>query len=521
MAGLLAVVDDTLVTAAENAVSADDEFLKPPPFDPDGPTHHGCAPFAGERIGRYVLGDKLAHGAFGVVFRARDLELDREVALKLLSPDHANKQDVIRRFLREARTAARVVHPNVVTILDSGQYGGGAYIAMDLLAGESLTARLAHCGRLLVHDAVEIAREIAAALEATHAAGVVHRDLKPDNIFLVADPACPDGRRVKLLDFGLAKLVLDDPRRRTNIHSVLGTPRYMSPEQCRSSTQIDHRSDIYALGCILFELVTGVPPYDGSPDAVIDAHLGGAIPRASSLCRCPPQLDALITTLLAKDPARRPPTMTAVRRALDALRLGRLGSAPSVPPTRPERAALPRIMRPARAGQSQDTTSRTPRAAHDASEYENTIEDATIVTAPPAMEQGPRRARSAIGSAPPPPRPRFAPHRLPPYFPGPPTIASVHARTPPTPVPVNPSMSTAMAMTMAYAPAAMPAMPVVPIVTAPSVPALAHAVAVPICLPAPEPAAIHAQPAAVLTWPIVLVAIACALAGVLAALLIV
>jgi eukaryotic-like serine/threonine-protein kinase len=160
-----------------------------------------CESFLGAQIGRYLLVDKLAQGVFGVIFRARDVELDREVALKILAPDHAN------RFLHEATATARVVHPNVITILDCGQSDGVGYIAMDLLDGESLTDRLENCGRLLAHDAVEITRQLAAALEATHAAGILHRDLEPDNIFIVNDPAMPDGLRVKVLDVGLAKVL--------------------------------------------------------------------------------------------------------------------------------------------------------------------------------------------------------------------------------------------------------------------------------------------------------------------------
>ncbi|MDQ3336969.1 MAG: protein kinase [Myxococcota bacterium] len=329
---------------SEDTPSITDDFLHlgSHRFDPDGPTAETFAPFPGEQVGRYLLIDKLAEGNFGFVFSARDVELDREVALKVLNPDHANKREIVRRFLQEAGATARVVHPGVVTILDCGQYNGGAFIAMDLLDGESLTQRLENCGRLLPHDAVEIARQIAAALEAAHAAGVLHRDLKPDNIFVVTDPAMPDGLRIKILDFGLAKVVDESGihvRTSTRVHSVFGTPRYMSPEQCRSSTSIDHRADIYSLGCILFELVTGTAPFDGDIEQVIEAHLVGNIPRASMFASCSPHLDELITQLMAKDPARRPQTMTDVRRALDKLPLGRLGSSPLTPP--PQRTPLP------------------------------------------------------------------------------------------------------------------------------------------------------------------------------------
>ena len=667
MPSVPSLVDDTVVTEAENGVIPGDEFLKvvsPRGFDPDGPTHQTSAPFPGELIGRrYRLEDKLAQGAFGLVFRAHDITLDRVVALKILNPDHASKRDIVRRFLQEATAAARVVHPGVVTILDCGQFNGGAYIAMDLLDGESLTDRLEHSGRLLAHDAIEIARQIAAALETAHTAGVLHRDLKPDNIFLVSDSAMPDGLRVKLLDFGLAKVEFEDdgtslsgPRRRTRVQSVFGTPRYMSPEQCRSSTNIDHRSDIYALGCILFELLTGAPPYTGEIDAVLAAHIDAPIPRVSTFISCTQQLDALIVQLLAKDPKSRLQSMTAVRRALDSLPLGRMGSSPAMVRTPTPRAALPKIMRPSAA--SQESTTRNPPLAGEIDVPARTPRDVPLprlprvvdeitrgprsvdavapriargtTVPPPVPSSSVRRAGTApppvssspplrgVGTVPPPivkgkpaPRPtgfiapppgyvapsaspayvapsappayvapsappayvapsapvpqppQFAPslgsnrlpriassmpvarhvsvvepmplipttnpssnvinpsatvlgsampvqHKLPPYFPKPPIRVS--APIPPTPVPSIPSMSTAMAMSMAYIPAT-------PSGKAPS---LQHAVAVPMGLPAPTMRSsfeLDLEPPAPSRWPLVLVAIACALSGALAALM--
>ena len=554
MPSVPSLVDDTVVTEAENGVIPGDEFLKlagPGPFDPDGPTHQTCAPFPGELVGgRYRLEDKLAQGAFGLVFRAHDIQLDRVVALKVLNPDHASKRDIVRRFLQEATAAARVVHPGVVTILDCGQLNGGAYIAMDLLDGESLTDRLEDNGRLLAHDAIEIARQIAAALETAHAAGVLHRDLKPDNIFVVNDPTMPGGLRVKLLDFGLAKVEfeadsasLSGPRRRTRVQSVFGTPRYMSPEQCRSSTTIDHRSDIYALGCILFELLTGAPPYSGEIDAVLAAHIDAPIPRVSTFVSCTQQLDALIVQLLAKDPKNRIQSMTAVRRALDSLPLGRMGSSPAI--ARTPSAALPKLMRPSAA--SQESTTRVgeidvPRMSRAVDALAPRIARGTnapppprhIGTAPPPIV----KAARSPGCIPPPPSyvapgsnrmPRIASsmpvepmptstvlgpampvqHKLPPYFPRPPIREAMPIL--PTPVPVSPSMSTAMAMSMAYVPAA-------PSGKAPS---LQHAVAIPLSLPVPtmrNSFELDLEPPRASRWPLVLVAVACALSGALAAL---
>jgi len=252
------------------------------------------------------------------VFTARDPSLDRDVALKVLRPTHLTNQDIVQRFLQEARATARIAHPGIVTIHDCGRVetnlGATAFIAMELLIGESLTSRLARSGRLAPETAAEVARQVASALEAAHRVDVLHRDLKPDNIYVVPDPAMPSGERIKILDFGLAKLGREG---HTQLQTVFGTPRYMSPEQWRSATQLDHRSDIYSLGCILFELVTGRPPFDGDVRQLLDRHQRAIPPRARSLV---PELshafDDLIAEMLAKDPMERPQTMGAVQRAL-------------------------------------------------------------------------------------------------------------------------------------------------------------------------------------------------------------
>ena len=281
----------------------------------------------GLTIGKYELGRKLGEGGFGFVFVGRDLSLDREVALKFLHPQHTASPEILRRFLQEARSAAKVVHPGIVTVFECGQVTGTgtaadgvAFIAMELLHGESLADRLARSGRLEPSVAMEIARQIASALEAAHRAGIVHRDLKPDNIFLVTDPAMPGGERVKVLDFGIAKLAqAAGSGVQTQSMMVFGTPRYMSPEQCRSAANIDHRSDIYTLGCILYELVVGEPPFEGQSGELIAKHqLVPPSTARSIIGDLPEDLDTLISRLLAKDPGQRPQTMMSVQRALEA-----------------------------------------------------------------------------------------------------------------------------------------------------------------------------------------------------------
>ncbi len=313
--------------------AADDDFTsihqvrRPPPDvddrDSELPYAHprGFVLGPGGRVGKYELKEKLGQGTFGLVFKARDTDLDRDVAIKILDPSHQANGDILHRFLQEARASGRIAHPGIVTVLDCGKVATStsatAYIVLELLQGESLTTRIARVGRLAPPVAIEIARQIASALDAAHRADVLHRDLKPDNIYLVADPAVPSGERVKVLDFGLAKL---GPSKHTMANTVFGTPRYMSPEQCRSATLIDQRSDIYSLGCILFELCTGRAPFDGDLRQIVEAHLRATPPRASSFSpEVPPWLDDLINQMLAKDPAHRPQTMGAMQSALQGV----------------------------------------------------------------------------------------------------------------------------------------------------------------------------------------------------------
>ncbi|HEX3474170.1 MAG TPA: serine/threonine-protein kinase, partial [Kofleriaceae bacterium] len=285
------------------------------------------------RVGKYELCTRLARGAFGVVYTARDPSLDRTVAIKVLRLHHRANQEIVQRFLQEARTTARVAHPGIVTIHDFGivetRRGSTAFIAMELLSGESLSRRLAREGRIAPTAACEIVRQVASALAAAHHVHVLHRDLKPDNIFLVPDPAMPSGERVKVLDFGLAKLGATG---HTQAQVVFGTPRYISPEQSRSATQIDHRSDIYSLGCILFELVTGCTPFDGDPRQLIERHQRATPLRAAALApEVPPVLDELIADMLAKAPADRPQTMSAVQRVLRFAADGGTDDGPTAP----------------------------------------------------------------------------------------------------------------------------------------------------------------------------------------------
>jgi tetratricopeptide (TPR) repeat protein len=211
-----------------------------------------------ERFGKYVIIGKIGHGAMGEVFRARDLALNRDVALKTISGDEAD-DTLSRRFEREAQSAAALSHPNIITVFDFGQERGRLYMAMELLEGRDLKAALADGSLSSLGEPLAIVEQIACGLAFAHENSVIHRDLKPANIHVQADG------RVKIMDFGLAKLPGSDMTR-TGI--VMGTPHYMSPEQARGEPA-DSRSDVFALGCILYELLTGQKAFDAAAMPVV------------------------------------------------------------------------------------------------------------------------------------------------------------------------------------------------------------------------------------------------------------
>jgi serine/threonine protein kinase len=366
------------------------------------------------KIGKYELKSKLARGAFGVVFIAHDPSLDRDVAIKVLRPNHLTNEVIFQRFLAEARATARIAHPGIVTIHDCGQIdtnlGTTAYIAMELLAGESLGDRLANHGRLSPEAAMEIVRQVASALEAAHRSDVLHRDLKPDNVYLVPDPAMPAGERVKVFDFGLAKL---GDQNHTRVDIVFGTPHYMSPEQTRSAAQVDHRSDIYALGCILFELVTGATPFDGALREIVDHHQKALAPRVSTIIPdISPELDQLIAHMLAKDPMARPQTMGAVQRELQRI----LASAQAEPPT----AAPSGVPRAPSTSHLSPLPGRLPGARVEP-QSEALVYIPPALTPPPELEAALQEPMQGH-----PPVPRAHP-------PTPPPVVRAHPPTPPPP----------------------------------------------------------------------------------------
>ena len=283
----------------------------------------------------------------GAVYAAVHTLLGRRAAVKVLLPDLSRKQDLVQRFFNEARAASAIKHPGIVDVYDYGYAGDGtAYIVMELLEGETLAARLKAGGRMAIPQAVVLVRQVANALAAAHAGGIVHRDLKPDNIYLVKDPEVIGGERVKLLDFGIAKLAteIQGGTSRTVTGAILGTPHYMSPEQCEGAREVDARSDLYSLGCMLFQMVAGVLPFD-SPGVggLIGMHLH--VPPPLLRAKCPwasIELEAVVARLLAKNPDDRYASaealsatlaVPAVSAVVDAPDLGRAATVLAVAPT--------------------------------------------------------------------------------------------------------------------------------------------------------------------------------------------
>ena len=277
----------------------------------------------GEQFGNYKSIALLGEGGMGAVYLAEHPGIGRRVAVKVLHKNYTRDEHLLARFLNEARAANAIRHPNIIEILDSGMLADGTpFLVMELLEGESLGTRLRQGGALPIPTAVDFAYQTASALGAAHAKGIVHRDLKPDNLFIVADPHDPTRARMKLLDFGIAKLqqgsVADSVKTRTG--TLMGTPIYMSPEQCRGTRTVDHRSDIYSLGVIFYEMLAGQPPFvsEGFGE-LVNMHLNVAPASArSKRPEIPPAVDALVLKMLAKNPEDRYADMKEVQAALKA-----------------------------------------------------------------------------------------------------------------------------------------------------------------------------------------------------------
>ena len=272
-------------------------------------------------LGPYRIVSKIGEGGMGAVYLAEHTLLGRRAAIKVLLPALSSQREVVDRFFNEARATTSITDPGIVQVFDFGfAEDQSAFIVMELLDGESLDTRMQR-GTISVADALRLTRQIAGSLAAAHARGIVHRDLKPDNIFIVRDAEAQNGERPKILDFGIAKLTNDGgDRTRTRTGMVMGTPIYMSPEQCRGAGTVDHRSYIYSLGCVLFHLVAGRPPFDyEGVGEIISAHLREPAPAPSTFAKgLPRAVDELVLACLAKNPDDRFGSMLDLQRACEA-----------------------------------------------------------------------------------------------------------------------------------------------------------------------------------------------------------
>ena len=256
-------------------------------------------------IDRYALEAELGSGGFGAVYRARHLVLGRVVALKVLHPQRATDATIMQRFLREARAVAQLRSPNIVEVLDADTTSDGrAFIAMELLEGEDLAARLGR-GRMQVHEVIRLGRGILAALAVAHANGVVHRDLKPGNIFLAKSAGEPIP---KVLDFGISKVRTESPEEElTRTGTMLGTPHYMAPEQFHSSKDVDGRADLFSLGVVLYEALAGQLPHQGETlhQLIATKLTQPPPPLTHSAPHVPHAVGEVVLRALDLDPARR------------------------------------------------------------------------------------------------------------------------------------------------------------------------------------------------------------------------
>jgi serine/threonine-protein kinase len=270
----------------------------------------------GALVGEYRLVKQLGKGTFGTVYHGAHAVIGKQAALKVLNAQFSGDPRAVGRFIDEARAVNRIAHPNIVDIFGFGALADGRkYCVMELLEGETLAAFLgANQGPCSWPQAATILTQVAAALDAAHDSNVVHRDLKPDNIFIAHKPLTPGGEqswRVKLLDFGIARIA-DSSHANTESGAVLGTPAYMSPEQCRGA-QVDRRTDVYALGVVAFQMLTGKPLFSGENALqLIAQQINDVAPLPSHLNpKLPPAVDAVFTRLLAKLPEQRPERASA------------------------------------------------------------------------------------------------------------------------------------------------------------------------------------------------------------------
>lgn len=278
-----------------------------------------AADLVGTKVGNYKVLRLLGEGGMGRVYEAVHEQIQRRAAIKVLLAQYANDPEMDMRFFNEARAVSIVGHPGLVSVYEVGHLAdGAAYLIMEYLEGESLRQRMKRLGGSVGFDALRLTRQIAAALHAAHTKGIVHRDLKPENIMIVPDTEVPGGERAKVLDFGIAKLAEAGPVK-TKTGAFLGTARYMSPEQCRNRGDVGVKTDVYAVGVVLYEMLAGRPPFVGAAAEVVAQHLFEPAPTLPDVgASIPSGTAALIQRMLEKEPGQRP-SMRELITELDRL----------------------------------------------------------------------------------------------------------------------------------------------------------------------------------------------------------
>ena len=263
--------------------------------------------------GRYHVRARIAHGGMATVYLATDTRLDREVALKVMHADLVRDADFVGRFIGEAKSVAKLSHPNIVGVYDQGADGQYLYLVMEYVPGRTLRALLRERGWLPWQEALSVIDPVLAGLAAAHRAGIVHRDVKPENVLITADG------RVKVVDFGLARASAAVGNTRAGM--IIGSVSYIAPEQV-SGAPTDARTDVYAAGIMLFEMLTGRVPFSGeSPLAVAYAHVNSDVPAVSTLAGgIPPAVDQLVGSATSRDPQLRPPDASVFLRVARGLR---------------------------------------------------------------------------------------------------------------------------------------------------------------------------------------------------------